>query len=158
MGEDKKSASETGPDQGTRLTLYRGWLDRGKHVWSPFSVKLEARLRFAGVSYATDAGSPFKAPKGKIPYIEYQGIPPSGCVDESQLLPTTLGDSTLIIKHLIERDVLPDINAKLSSTAKAQDLALRALLEEKLYFYHVRASSSPRFRPPLLQVYMESTC
>ncbi|KAK8045620.1 glutathione S-transferase [Apiospora rasikravindrae] len=30
------------------LTVYRGWKDPGKHVWSPFVVKLEARLRFGG--------------------------------------------------------------------------------------------------------------
>jgi len=38
---------------------------------------------------------------------------------------------------LIEWDILPNINAKVSPAVKAQDLAIRALLEEKLYFYHV---------------------
>ncbi len=33
--------------------------------------------------------------------------------------------------------MLDDLNAKLSPTEKAHDLALRALLEEKLYFYQV---------------------
>ncbi|OCL10999.1 hypothetical protein AOQ84DRAFT_336604 [Glonium stellatum] len=112
----------------TKLIVYRGWLDRGKHVWSPFVIKLEARLRFAGVTYITEAGSTLTAPKGKIPYIKYREI------DDSPT--TTLGDSTLIIKHLVERNILPNINANVPPTTRAQDLALRSLLEEKLYFYH----------------------
>jgi len=112
-----------------KLILYRGWLDQGKHVWSPFVIKLEARLRFAGVSYRTEAGSTLKAPKGKIPYVQYQGL------DDGQSL--WLGDSTLITKQLLERQILPDINARLPPAIRTQDLAVRALLEEKLYFYHV---------------------
>jgi hypothetical protein len=76
-----------------KLIVYRGWLDRGKHVWSPFVIKLEARLRFAGVPYITEAGSTRTAPKGKIPYVECRGLGDS--------LSTSLGDSTLIIKHLM---------------------------------------------------------
>lgn len=105
------------------LIVYRGWRDPGKHVWSPFVVKLEARLRFAGVSYVAECGSTRTAPKGKIPYVD--------CSEGS------LGDSTLIFKQLIEWGQLPDLNAKLSPASKATDLALRALLEDKLYFYHV---------------------
>ncbi|KAI9736968.1 MAG: hypothetical protein M1834_000557 [Cirrosporium novae-zelandiae] len=118
---------DTNPEHEAKLILYRGWLDPGKYVWSPFVTKLEARLRFSDVSYSTEAGSTLKAPKGKIPYVECPG--PDAIA---------LGDSTLIIKHLVERDVLTDINAKISPTAKAQDLAIRALLEDKLYFYHTR--------------------
>ena len=122
--------SEIEKDQ-PKLIVYRGWLDPGKHVWSPFVVKLEARLRFAGVPYITDAGSTRKGPKGKIPYVECQGLQPN----DSE--PAAFGDSTLIIKRLVECDILPNINAKASPATRAQDLAIRALLEEKLYFYHV---------------------
>jgi len=131
--------SEAKEDQA-KLIVYRGWLDRGKHVWSPFVIKLEARLRFAGVPYITEAGSTLKAPKGKIPYVECRGLQPCATspgsinLDDSSL--AILGNSTLIIKHLIEWDILPNINAKISPAVKAQDLAIRALLEEKLYFYH----------------------
>ena len=48
-----------------------------------------------------------------------------------------LGDSTSIIKRLIEKDVLPDLNERLEAAERALDLSLRALLEEKLYFYGV---------------------
>lgn len=113
-----------------QLTLYRGWLDPGKHVWSPFVTKLETRLRFAGLSYNTESGSVQKAPKGKIPYVEILRL------DDGQ--PEQIGDSTLIIKDLVRRGVIPNINANLPEAVGAQDLAIRALLEEKLYFYHVR--------------------
>ena len=36
----------------------------------------------------------------------------------------------------MERDALPDLNATLKPAQRAQDLAIRALLEDKLYFYH----------------------
>jgi hypothetical protein len=105
------------------LIVYRGWLDPGNHVWSPFVIKLETRLRFAGISYVTECGSTRSSPKGKIPYIE--------CSEG------TFSDSTLIIKQLVELGTLPDLNSKIPPVARATDLALRALLEDKLYFYHV---------------------
>ncbi|KAK6067947.1 glutathione s-transferase [Seiridium cupressi] len=125
----------TTDDKQPGITIFRGWKDFGKHVWSPFVIKLEARLRFAGVKYAVDVGSPKTAPKGKIPYVECTSLPvaaaavgPEGKVQ--------LSDSTLIIKALSEWDVTPDINAVLSPAGRAKDMALRALLEDKLYSYH----------------------
>ena len=103
------------------ITLYRGWLDLGKHVWSPFVVKLEARLRFSNIPYKTEAGSVRNAPKGKIPYVNF---------GDGEML----GDSTLIIKRLVQRGVLPDLNGRLEAAEWALDLSLRALLQEKLYF------------------------
>ena len=127
--------SETKEDQA-KLIVYRGWLHRGKYVWSPFVIKLEARLRFAGVAYTTEAGSTSKAPRGKIPYVEYPGLQASATHSSSlkdDEGPSGFhGDSTLIIKRLTEWNILPNINAKLSPAIKAQDLAIRALLEEKL--------------------------
>lgn len=110
--------------QSAKITLYRGWLDRGKHVWSPFVIKLEARLRFAGVAYDCEGGSTRTAPKGKIPYVQ---------LGDGQVV----GDSTLIIKDLVKRDILPDLNGRVGKEGRARDLALRAMVEEKLYFYHV---------------------
>lgn len=109
------------------LTLYRGWLSPNQYVWSPFVTKPEARLRFAGIPYETKAGWVRSAPRGKIPYI-----------DISQAGETTqIGDSSLIIKDLVDRGILPDINGELDAEGRARDLALRALMEEKLNFYHV---------------------
>ncbi|KAF3771134.1 hypothetical protein M406DRAFT_320649 [Cryphonectria parasitica EP155] len=118
------------PENTSTLTLFRGWPTRGEHVWSPFVVKLEARLRFAGMTYEAGAGSPRSAPKGKIPYIT---IRPPGKAELVQM-----GDSTLIIQQLVRWEVVPDLNASLSAEDRAQDLATRALLEDKLYFYHTR--------------------
>lgn len=126
--------------EATPLTLYRGWPTPGKYVWSPFVIKLEARLRFAGVPYTAAAGSPMTAPRGKIPYVESRGPPlgaPWSVREESGEAVASLGDSGVIIKALIEQGVLPDLNARLSASERAHDLALRALLEDKLYFYHV---------------------
>lgn len=125
------------------ITIFRGWKDSGKHVWSPFVVKLEARLRFAGVKYATDVGSPKTAPKGKIPYIEYKNAPIALAENGSPM--TQLSDSSLIITTLSASNVIPDINRDLSPTMRAQDMAIRALLEDKLYFYHA-SDRNPRGR------------
>lgn len=113
------------------MTVYRGWLSPGQFVWSPFVTKLEARLRFAGLSYKTEAGSTRASPRGKIPYID---IPFDPSISQSQT--KTIADSGLIVKELVSREVLPDLNAALTPQERAFDLSLRALLEEKLIFYH----------------------
>lgn len=120
------------------LKVHRGWTGQGSHVWSPFVVKLEARLRFANVRYTTGAGGPRGAPKGKIPYVEFQPA------DGQEMV--QMGDSTLIVKHFIEEGVLPDLNGRLSPEDRARDLATRALLEEKLCFYHVRCGTRRLFK------------
>lgn len=43
-----------------------------------------------------------------------------------------IGDSGLIIKHLVDLNVLRDLNVGLGAEAKLQNLSIRALLEEKL--------------------------
>ncbi|KAJ5688993.1 hypothetical protein N7462_003385 [Penicillium macrosclerotiorum] len=108
------------------ITVFRGFDDKGQHVWSPFVVKLETRLRFGNLSYRAEAGSLFKAPRGKIPYIS---------IEHADGRAETLGDSTLITKAFIESGYLEDLNTHLSAIEQLQDMAIRALLEEKLYFY-----------------------
>jgi len=49
-----------------------------------------------------------------------------------------LTDSTLISDKLVVDGLAQDLNLKLTAAEKAQDLAIRALLEDKLYFYQVR--------------------
>ncbi|KAL4806484.1 hypothetical protein BDV18DRAFT_159658 [Aspergillus unguis] len=109
------------------LTVYRGALSTNTYVWSPFVTKLEARLRFASVPYKTAAGSVNSAPKGKIPYIDIADN--EGVLDGTRS--TSIGDSTLIIKHLVSQEILPDLNESLAPTDRASDLSLRALLEDK---------------------------
>lgn len=114
-----------------KIVLYRGWKETGKYVWSPFVTKIELRLRLAGLPYQADVGSPREAPRGKIPYVEVKDT----ASNESH----SLSDSTLVIKGLVENGLIDDINADLSPPERAEDLALRAMLEDKLYFYHVGA-------------------
>jgi hypothetical protein len=128
LERDHKSEMVSKSNQ-PQISLFRGWKEPGNYVWSPFVTKIELRLRLAGLQYVTDAGSVASAPKGKIPYIE---------ISEND----RVGDSTLIIKHLIEKDYVEDINSKLSPQTNAYDMAIRALLEDKLYFYHVLALTS----------------
>ncbi|KAJ2983545.1 hypothetical protein NUW58_g6233 [Xylaria curta] len=57
------------PSTAPAITVFRGFKDGGKFVWSAYVTKLETRLRLAGVRYATEAGSPRNGPRGKIPYM-----------------------------------------------------------------------------------------
>ncbi|KAL1971165.1 hypothetical protein VTN77DRAFT_116 [Rasamsonia byssochlamydoides] len=128
------------------ITLYRGFPGSGTYVWSPFVTKLEARLRFAGLSYRTEAGSLGQAPRGKIPYI---------AITRNESEPAALlADSQIISDQLAAEGVLPDLNSKLSPAEKAHDLALRALLEDKLYFYQNHERWNENYytmRPQVLQ-------
>lgn len=90
---------------------------------SPFCLKLQTWLRVAGVSYTTvvDA-TPFRAPKGKLPYIEHDG--------------RRIADSGFIIEYLSERfGPVPD--ARLTPSERAIGLAMRRLVEENLYWVMV---------------------
>ncbi|KAL8956154.1 MAG: hypothetical protein Q9193_006241, partial [Seirophora villosa] len=109
------------------LTLFRGFPGKPAYVWSPFTTKLEARLRFAGLTYKPDQGAPLKGPRGKIPYLHV--------VRENNGDPEHLSDTHLISEKLVADGLADDLNGKLTPTEKAQDLAIRALLEDKLYFY-----------------------
>ncbi|KAI0400259.1 hypothetical protein F4802DRAFT_501942 [Xylaria palmicola] len=127
------------PTSPPTITVFRGFREPGNFVWSPYVTKLEARLRFGGLSYATAAGSPRSAPRGKIPYVSISRGGGSGSraeAEEEEGEEETLGDSGLITAALCEAGALSDLNARLSGAERAHDLALRALLEDKLSFYH----------------------
>ena len=119
-----------------KLTLYRGWPSRGTYAGSPFVTKLEFRFRHANLAYSTEPGSKAAAPKGKIPYVDISRVDDA----EGGHPPLLMGDSTLIIQHLSSTGRIADLNSPLSEAEKLQELALRALLEEKLYFYLVSTS------------------
>jgi glutathione S-transferase len=86
----------------------------------PFCLKLEAHLRMIDVPYRSvvDA-TPFKAPKGKLPWIEHEG--------------RRIGDSGFIIEYLNDR-FGRDPDAALSAADRAVAAAFRRLLEENLYW------------------------
>ncbi|KAM7200901.1 hypothetical protein V8F20_005143 [Naviculisporaceae sp. PSN 640] len=116
------SASKT----ASKLIVYRNSQVAGRYNSSPFVNKLETRLRLAGVPYRTVFGTRKQAPRGKVPYVGFEA---SG---------ELIADTTFIFRRLVDDGVLPDLNAGLSPAQKAQDLAIRALLEDKLYFFLVR--------------------
>lgn len=116
-------------DDSSQLTVFRGEQPRNAYVWSPFVIKLEARLRFSSHPYRLGGGSPRSSPKGKIPYIEHT---------RSDGEASTTADSTLIIRRLVKDGTLPDLNKVLSPSQRAHDLAIRALLEDRVYFFGSR--------------------
>jgi glutathione S-transferase len=86
----------------------------------PFSLKLEAWLRIVELPYeVVIEPTPFKGPKGKLPWIEHEG--------------RKIGDSGFIIEYLGQRFGC-DPNAGLSAAERASALCLRRLLEENLYW------------------------
>jgi len=97
---------------------------------SPYCCKLETWLRIAGVPYeVVDTPDPRKGPKGKLPFIEDDGV--------------RIGDSSLIVEHLVKtRGVDPD--ARLDASQHAIALLVQRTLEEHygfviLYTHCIRA-------------------
>ncbi|KAH4929110.1 thioredoxin-like fold-containing protein [Parastagonospora nodorum] len=113
----------------TKIVIHRGADRPGRYIWSPFVTKVEFRHRLAELPYSCGAGGPRNGPKGKIPWVEVS-IPGQE--------PDTLADSSLITKDLVAKGLADDLNAHLTVQEKAQDLAIRAMLEDKLFFYNAR--------------------
>lgn len=86
---------------------------------SPACIKLETWLRMVGLPYQTSPGDLGSAPKGKVPYIEDDGV--------------RLGDSTLIIEHL-KNKYDKDLDRGLSDSERAIALAFRRMLKENTYW------------------------
>jgi len=120
------------------LIVYRDAAVTGAYTWSPFVAKLETRLRFSHLPYSVQAGSLSESPKGKLPYVRIG--------EEKAGVTSVISDSTLIIRTLIKLNIIEDLNANLSPAQRALDLAIRALLEDKLYFMTVSANLLQR--PP----------
>jgi glutathione S-transferase len=101
------------------ITLHQPPAAWGLSSLSPFCTKLETYLRMTGIEYQVKGGDVFAAPKGRIPYVQF----------EDQMM----GDSTLIIQELKKRwgDKL---DADLSPEQRAHALALQRLVEDHLYF------------------------
>lgn len=111
------------------ITVSRGPGEPKEYVWSPFVTKLETRLRFAGLAYTTDSRPAPQGPRGKIPFATIMKQNNSGS--------DTVSDTVLISQKLVTDSMAANLNGKLNASEAAQDLALRALLEDKLYWYLV---------------------
>lgn len=86
---------------------------------SPFVTKTEVQLKMAGLDYRTDRSGYPTAPKGKLPYIEDDGV--------------VVADSTFIRAH-IERKYGFDFDRGLDDVARARAWAIERMLEDHLYW------------------------
>ncbi|MGH8751095.1 MAG: glutathione S-transferase family protein [Burkholderiales bacterium] len=107
------------------ITLYQFRPAFGLPNPSPFCMKVENYLRMAGLPYQSARNANhFKAPMGKLPYIEDNG--------------KTIADSSFIIEYL-QATYGDALDARLSPLEKAQARALQRLMEENLYWAAVYA-------------------
>lgn len=113
------------PKEKTFLTVYTFDRNDKRYTLTQFTLKLYFRLRHGNVSYEDEDGTRNQAPKSKFPYVKFN--------DTGELM----GDSGLIIQRLVEMGKLDAVNEKISPKLKAQDYALRSVIEDKLYFFLV---------------------
>src|SRR4051812_47536407 len=91
---------------------------------SPACFKLETWLRMTEIAYEPAPLEFSKAPKGKIPFIEHDGL--------------MMGDSTLIIEYL-KRTFRKDPDEHLGKKDRAVSLAFRRMLKENFYWVIMQA-------------------
>jgi glutathione S-transferase len=91
---------------------------------SPFVTKGDVLFKMSGVPYQTAIGNLRHAPKGKMPYIEDQGV--------------KIGDSTLIRLHL-EQNYGVDFDKHLSPAEKGVAWSIEKMLEDNLYWAMLHA-------------------
>jgi glutathione S-transferase len=101
------------------ITLYNFGPAFGLPDPSPFVMKVETLLKMARLPYRTDGTGFAKAPKGKIPYIDDDGV--------------VVADSTFIRWH-IEKKYRIDFDQGLSAGQKATAWAFEKMAEEQLYW------------------------
>lgn len=93
--------------------------------FSGFCQKLETFLRATEfTAYTLHDATPRSAPKGKIPYIQYTHT--DGTTD-------TLADSHMIVRYLVEGEIVRDLDAALSAAQRADSRAWQAWTEELVY-------------------------
>lgn len=87
---------------------------------SPFCMKVETYLRMAGLAYECPRGADLrKSPKGKMPYIEDDGV--------------VVTDSTFIVDYL-KRKYGDPLDAHRGAAERAAALACQRMLEENTYW------------------------
>ncbi len=101
------------------ITLYQFSPSWGIPNLGQFNVKVETYLRMTQIPYKVIETLPLKAPKGKLPFIEEDGI--------------KIGDSSFIIEYLKKKYGDP-LDRHLNEEQQAIMLAMQRLLEEHLYW------------------------
>lgn len=106
------------------ITLYTFGPFWGLPDPSPFVIKTATQLMMAGLDYRTELGGREKAPKGKLPFIDDDGM--------------TICDSVHIRDHL-ERKYGLDLDTGLTRAERAQAWATERMIEDHLYWAIVNA-------------------
>lgn len=101
------------------ITLYTFGPRFGLPDASPFVMKAELLLKMSGLPYRCIAGGLRGAPKGKLPFIEDDGV--------------KLGDSTFIRWHLEQRHGV-NFDGQLTQEQRALAWACEKMLENHLYW------------------------
>lgn len=101
------------------ITLYGFGPAFGLPDPSPFVLKAELLLKFAGLPYRIDTNGMFKAPKGKLPYIDDDGV--------------KVPDSSFIRFH-IESKYGFDFDAGYTAQERAIAWATEKMVEDQLYW------------------------
>lgn len=105
------------------LTIYGFGPALGLPDWSPFVIKAMTLLKMAGVDFVVDTTGFRKAPKGKLPYINDDGV--------------IVADSTFIRLHL-EKTRAIDFDTGLSPLERAQSWAVEKMCEDHLLWIIAR--------------------
>ncbi len=101
------------------ITLYTFGPAFGLPDPSPFVMKVETLLKMAKLPYRTDQNGFSKAPKGKLPYIDDDGV--------------VVADSTFIRWHL-EKKYRIDFDHQLDARERAAAWAFEKMAEDHLYW------------------------
>jgi glutathione S-transferase len=101
------------------ITLYTFGPYFGLPDGSPFVTKAMLLLKFAGLDYKEDRKGYGKAPKGKLPYIDDDGL--------------KIADSNFIRFHIEEKYGF-DFDEALSDSEKAMSWAIEKMCEDHLYW------------------------
>lgn len=115
------------------ITLYNFGAAFGLPDPSPFVMKVETLLKMANLPYRTDTTGFAKAPKGKIPYMDDEGV--------------VVPDSTFIRWH-IEKKYRIDFDQGLDAARRATAWAFEKMAEDQLYWVilHERWMINANFR------------
>lgn len=141
---DQKAPAQTSSEQSTgsgpkKIVLYTFGPIWGAPSLSPPCGKFETWLRMAGLQYEVNLHADLanQAPKGKAPYIEYEG----------QLM----SDSTLMIDFFRDKYGV-DVDSGLSTRDRAISLAFRRMVKENMYWHVFRI----RYHESNLELYQQS--
>jgi glutathione S-transferase len=106
------------------ITLYAFGSNFGLPDPSPFVMKTEIHLKMAKLGYRREQTGPQGAPKGKLPYIDDDGV---------------LVADSVFIRAYLEKTYAVDFDAGLNDTQKALAWTVERMIEDHLYWIMVHA-------------------